>query len=350
MSNFCSKDIAKYNIVKPIVFNVLRGKIHSLCLLLFVLFSFSTLDTYGQYVIPYSGSSTITVCSGTVTDHAGGDNYSNDAFGELIIQSSIPGNQVQLTGNLQTEGDYDFVYIFDGNGDLLYLGSGYVNIGTITSTVGSLILYFVSDGSVTRPGFNLTINCIAPPTVVPYSGTNNYTLCSGTLTDHGEDSNYGSNANGTAVISPATAGQKVQLTGTINTESSFDYVTIFNGSGTGGTILYGPASGSGNIGTITSTAAGGQLTVRFTSDGSVTAPGFSFDIACVTPVVCTTPGTPVSLSTTAVTQTGFTCNWSAGSPAGSATTSYEIEFYTGGGTFLTSFANVTSPYAVSDGT
>ncbi len=57
------------------------------------------------------------------------------------------------------------------------------------------------------------------------------------------------------------------MTGTYDTESSFDYIYIYNGAGTGGTLLFS-GSGSSSIPTTISTATDGSLTVRFYSDFS----------------------------------------------------------------------------------
>lgn len=78
----------------------------------------------------------------------------------------------------------------------------------------------------------------------------------------------------------------MQLTGSYYSESNYDYIYIYNGVGTGGTLLYsGSASSSTSIGTITSTDPTGALTIRFTSDGSVQNSGFDFTISCFGPAL-----------------------------------------------------------------
>jgi gliding motility-associated-like protein len=126
---------------------------------------------------------------------------------------------------------------------------------------------------------------------VPSSGTTNISACSGTVRDPGGTGTYGNNANGVLVICPSTPGSAIQINFTqFDTESNYDYVTVFNGNSTGAPILMGPLSGGpltppGNP--IVSTAANGCLTIRFTSDGSVTDNGFTFTISCVTLPTCT---------------------------------------------------------------
>jgi hypothetical protein len=118
--------------------------------------------------------------------------------------------------------------------------------------------------------------------LVPSSGNNSITTCSGTIQDHAGSGNYVDNVNGYTVINPSVAGNFVRLTfSQFTTESNYDYVTIFDGVGTGGAVLYGPASGSPGLPTVTSTS--GSLTIRFTSDGSIVAAGFTATISCVAP-------------------------------------------------------------------
>lgn len=115
------------------------------------------------------------------------------------------------------------------------------------------------------------------------------TGCAGTLLDPGGNGNYANNANCTVTFCPSTAGQAVQITFTsFDTESGFDYVSVYNGTGTANTLL-APYSGSTvpNPAVYQSTAANGCITIKFTSDGSVTYGGFSISISCYTPPSCT---------------------------------------------------------------
>ncbi|HCA83036.1 MAG TPA: hypothetical protein DEP18_04555, partial [Flavobacteriales bacterium] len=122
---------------------------------------------------------------------------------------------------------------------------------------------------------------------------NNATIntCSGTFFDSGGSGGaYGNSQNFVVTICPSTPGQMIQLNITsFNTEANFDYLTLFSGTGTGGPILVGPVSGTAmpNPSTVVSQAANGCVTIRFTSDGSVTAAGFSIGISCVTGPTCT---------------------------------------------------------------
>lgn len=119
-----------------------------------------------------------------------------------------------------------------------------------------------------------------PPLNIPFAGDNLYTTCSGHLYDNGLLSSYSNNSNGYTVIYPASSTCTVYLTGTYNTESNYDYIRIYDGAGTGGTLL-ATYTGSGSIIPVESSALNTPLTVQFISDGSVTYSGFDFEISCI---------------------------------------------------------------------
>ncbi|AWM14260.1 hypothetical protein DI487_10610 [Flavobacterium sediminis] len=130
---------------------------------------------------------------------------------------------------------------------------------------------------------------------VPRNGNNTISTCSGTISDSGGSGNYQNNSNGYTVITPSVAGNYIQISGSITAEAGYDYLTIYDGNGTGGTVLWGGSpQGSGTscstttIPTITSTT--GSLTVHFYADGSNRCSGFNLNINC-----SATPGsTPVN--------------------------------------------------------
>ena len=70
-----------------------------------------------------------------------------------------------LISDLQTEEDYDFLYIYDGPNDQTTLLDNFNgNLGSfeISSTGNSLFAKFKSDGSVTRKGFLAIIHNDTP--------------------------------------------------------------------------------------------------------------------------------------------------------------------------------------------
>ena len=106
------------------------------------------------------------------------------------------------------------------------------------------------------------------------SGTTNLTAPSGTITDGSGTANYNNNANCKWVIKPAGATQ-IQLTFTaFDTEASYDTVFVYDGPDETFPVL---ATWWGNTlpSVINTTAGNGAMCIRFTSDVSNTANGWS---------------------------------------------------------------------------
>ncbi len=106
-------------------------------------------------------------------------------------------------------------------------------------------------------------------------------LCGAHLFDDGGiDGNYSASQNSTLVLMPDSS-YVVVLNGTTYTESSFDYLRIYDGIGTSGTELWNDygSSSTNIIDNVASTT--GPLTLVFHSDGSVQYSGFAIDVTCV---------------------------------------------------------------------
>lgn len=129
--------------------------------------------------------------------------------------------------------------------------------------------------------------------LVPFTGTNSLACGTNTtLMDHAGSSNYSNNANGYTVLY-AGAGAQIALNGTYDVEPGFDYIYIYDGVGTGGTLLQtlNATNSSFNF----TFNPGQTITVRFTSDGSVTYTGFNFNVTYSGPCVFSPcSGTPSS--------------------------------------------------------
>jgi hypothetical protein len=129
---------------------------------------------------------------------------------------------------------------------------------------------------------------------IPISGSSSVACGTSTLIyDHaGASTDYTINANGYIVLNNNLGSTSViSLTGTYATEANYDYLRIYNGTGTAGTLI-ASYSGSGTITPFTS-SAGQTITVQFTSDGSANAAGISLNAvysgSCVVPVCSGTP-------------------------------------------------------------
>ncbi|MBX7095199.1 MAG: gliding motility-associated C-terminal domain-containing protein [Flavobacteriales bacterium] len=136
-------------------------------------------------------------------------------------------------------------------------------------------------------------NEISAQTYTMSTANNGTTIntCSGTVYDPGGTGAYGNSQNMTLTFCPSSPGQLISINfTTFDTESGFDFVTVFAGIGTGGATLMGPLSGgpqTPNPNPVVSNAANGCITIRFTSDGSVTDVGFVASISCTTAPSCT---------------------------------------------------------------
>ena len=180
---------------------------------------------------------------------------------------------------------------------------------------------------------------------IPSSGSN--TVTCGTnivLYDNGGSTgDYVSSSSGYTVLE-AGLSATINISGNYVTES-IDYIRIYNGTGTGGTLL-ATYSGTGSI-NYTGTA-GQTLTIQFTSDSSIVYSGFSLSVsysgvcfpACAgTPTagtVTTTPNTGWPGSSYTVVGTGYTQ---------ALNMTYQWQYSTDAGATWTNAGAATSSYA-----
>ena len=94
----------------------------------------------------------------------------------------------------------------------------------------------------------------------------------------GCSSNYLTNSNGYTIIR-ATGDAQITFTGNFSVEGyPYDFLIIYDGIGTNGTMLY--HSNTAGTGNLTYTAAPGQsITIQLVTDGSVQYSGFNFNIS-----------------------------------------------------------------------
>jgi gliding motility-associated-like protein len=113
-----------------------------------------------------------------------------------------------------------------------------------------------------------------------------FNRCSGVFYDSaGAAGDYANNENFEITLCPNTAGQKIQLDfTTFNTETSNDFITIFNGNSNTAPVI-GTFFGNSSPGLIRATSlnASGCLTIQFTSNGTIRATGWAATMSCFTP-------------------------------------------------------------------
>jgi len=264
--------------------------------LLFLLFS-SGVNLSAQNAKLSTGN--IVACDATIRDGGGTGNY-QDNRNEWITIAGVPGATITISGSWGLETCCDRIFIRNGYGNAgtaLYTSPGTGTTGAVNylGTAGqTLTVHLTSDGSVRSSGFQFTVTYSVAqtcPTYTSVAGQAQTVACGSNtvLKDHKTDGNYGNNRNDFIVLNGATGSTSVlNLTGHYNTESNYDYVRVYQGSGTGGTLVYGALSGSGIFNFTGS--AGVTYTLQFTSDGNTVAGGFSlFASYTGSCVACTTP-------------------------------------------------------------
>ncbi|MBX7093385.1 MAG: T9SS type A sorting domain-containing protein [Flavobacteriales bacterium] len=105
--------------------------------------------------------------------------------------------------------------------------------------------------------------------------------CSDTLTDigGGRFKNYYDKENYTYTISPPNATSITLTFSSFNLENNYDFLYVYDGPTTASPQVSGsPFTGTSIPAAITS--SGGHLTLKFTSDGATTAPGFVATYQC----------------------------------------------------------------------
>jgi PKD repeat protein len=122
------------------------------------------------------------------------------------------------------------------------------------------------------------------PTYIITNGT--VTACTGLFYDSGGATGaYLNSENYTETFYPSTAGAMVRFNFTsFATESGYDYLRIYNGTSTAAPLI-GTYNGSTGPGVVTASNSSGALTINFTSDGSVTYPGWVASMSCYTSTV-----------------------------------------------------------------
>ncbi|WP_343636444.1 PKD domain-containing protein [Fluviicola sp.] len=163
------------------------------------------------------------------------------------------------------------------------------SMSMLTVSLAASTTYYIRVWAYSSGTGTFTMCVTAPPVlpagsiVMPASGSTS--ACSGTFYDGGGLSDYSSSDTRVFTICPSTAGAKLKAVfSSFQTESSLDVLQIFDGNSTGAPLL-GTYSGTTSPGTVQASAsnATGCLTFRFTSDGSVTYPGWVAAISCVIP-------------------------------------------------------------------
>ena len=231
--------------------------------------------TYTTGAPPPTGciNETFTAASGTITDNSGALDYQNNMACEKLIQPSGGGTITLTFTSFATESGYDFVRVYGGtttSAPLLGTFSGSSLPPVLTSAAGSMLIRFTTDGSVVTAGWSATYTTGAPPPTGCINET--FTAASGTITDNSGALDYQSNMACEKLIQPSGGGTITLTFTSFATESGYDFVRVYGGTTTSAPLL-GTFSGSSLPPVLTSAA--GSMLIRFTTDASVVAAGWS---------------------------------------------------------------------------
>ncbi len=121
-----------------------------------------------------------------------------------------------------------------------------------------------------------------------FMGNGEVTSCEGTFFDSGgPDDDYDNNEDFTLTFFPEIDGAKMNFQFTAyNTENNYDFLYVYMGDEVDADELVGQFSGASvpePLVDLISTHPTGAITFRFTSDGSVTRPGWEADFSCFIP-------------------------------------------------------------------
>jgi hypothetical protein len=182
---------------------------------------------------------------------------------------ALKGKQVQIRFDfIDLERNYDFLEIYDGldasSSRRIERITGNMSNVVITSTQGALTVVFTSDSSVTRRGWNATVDkCVE----VTYN-------CVEAFTDSGKAiGNYSNNERQTTNF-VAIPGKQVQIRfDFIDLERNYDFLEIYDGLDASSSRRIERITG--NMSNVVITSTRGALTVVFTSDSSVILRGWN---------------------------------------------------------------------------
>ncbi|MEM1436153.1 MAG: CUB domain-containing protein, partial [Pseudomonadota bacterium] len=223
--------------------------------------------------------SSSTATTGSLADSGGtGSNYGNSETCGFLITATGGGAITLDFSSFDYESSYDFLQIYDGSntsGTLLanYTGSG--SAPDVVATSGSMYIVHDTDNIITRSGFIATwsIGTAGSSSDARMCVDSSSTAATGSLADSGgTGGNYGNNETCSFLIT-ATGGGAITLDfSSFDYESSYDFLRIYDGSNTSGTLLAN-FTGTGSAPDVVATS--GSMYIVHDTDFSVTRSGFS---------------------------------------------------------------------------
>ncbi|MGD0710216.1 MAG: C10 family peptidase [Bacteroidales bacterium] len=220
----------------------------------------------------YCSNTTITLTSpaGTIDDGSGPSDYKNNNDCSWLIAPTGAGHINISFNNFSTADSGDVLTIYNGSNDLapvLKSCTGTALPTPISSTSPTVFLKFITNGSDTSSGWQISYTTTYP---VYCSGVTPLTAASDTFSDGSGSNNYNNNINCKWMIQPPGAGSVTLHFLSFNTEPANDIVKVVDPVSS--TVL-GTFSGTTIPSEVTSHS--GQMLVEFTTNATITAPGWS---------------------------------------------------------------------------
>lgn len=107
---------------------------------------------------------TVTTCNAIIYDNGGATgNYETYSDETMLITPAVTGAHLHITGTYNMESNYDYIYIYDDNNNLLQTLSGQGTVDLVVN--GPAVINLSSDGSVCYSGFEFHVECEIPENV-----------------------------------------------------------------------------------------------------------------------------------------------------------------------------------------
>lgn len=241
----------------------------------------------------YPSNQAFNTCSGKFYDNGGPtQDYRSREEDNATTLCSNNGDHILLDFTLLDIASSDTLFIYDGNDNTATELAAFTNLSQndgstlipIQSSGTCLTVEFYSNSSTVRDGWEADISCNSEESVIVNADGNTYNNCNGYIFDSGGmTGTYSTNEN-TQTTLCAPSGQHMSIDFEFVDIRSSDSLQIFDGTGTGGTLLGGMTdllnNTAGQYPIFQST--GECLTLSFTSDGTLQEDGWVAKYECTT--------------------------------------------------------------------
>ena len=212
------------------------------------------------------------------------------------LSTSCPGTTVTLTASGYSMDDgVSYQWLEDGAA-IVGGTSASVDVNPMSTSSYTFTATCSSNG-LTGSSSAETVTVISTGCyTAPSTGNTQILACGGFVFDNGgiggsgtddDAGNYTDGASGSITIFPDAPGSLISLSGSIDTESGYDVINIYDGVDNTATALVSNLNGTGGGLSYTATNPDGAITIELVADGSVNRGGFEFEISCIHMFWCT---------------------------------------------------------------